>query len=238
MGRRRSVEELFAGRHFDREVIILCVRWYLGYKLSFRDLVEMMAERELDLAHTTILRWVRRFAPEFIKRWNRFGRSAGRSWRVDETYIKVRGEWTYLYRAVDKTGHTIDFRLSRTRDVAAAKAFFNKAIQQEGRPPHTITLDGYAASHRAVREMREGGPLPRRTKLRSSKYLNNLIEQDHRGIKFRTRPMLGFKNFESATITIAGIELLRRIRKDQFTLGSLRLKDQTVPALWNAVLAA
>ena len=88
MGRRRSVEELFAGRHFDREVIILCVRWYLGYKLSFRDLVEMMAERELDLAHTTIVRWVRRFAPEFIKRWNRFGRSAGRSWRVDETYIK------------------------------------------------------------------------------------------------------------------------------------------------------
>src|SRR5580658_6069388 len=119
MGRRRSVEELFAGRHFDREVIILCVRWYLGYELSFRDLVEMMAERELDLAHTTILRWVRRFAPEFIKRWNRFGRSAGRSWRVDETYIKVRGEWTY-------------FRLSRTRDVAAAKAFFKKAIQQEG----------------------------------------------------------------------------------------------------------
>jgi transposase-like protein len=87
MGRRRSVEELFAGRHFDREVIVLCVRWYLGYKLSFRDLVEMMAERELDLAHTTILRWVRRFAPEFIKRWNRFGRSAGRSWRVDETCI-------------------------------------------------------------------------------------------------------------------------------------------------------
>jgi len=152
--------------------------------------------------------------------------------------FKVRGEWTYLYRAVDKTGHTVDFRLSRTRDVAAAKAFFQKAIQQEGRPPHTITLDGYAASHRAVREMREGGPLPRRTKLGSSKYLNNLIEQDHRGIKFRTRPMLGFKNFESATITIAGIELLRRIRKDQFTLGSLRLKDHTVPALWNAVLAA
>ena len=238
MGRRRSVEELFAGRHFDREVIILCVRWYLGYELSFRDLVEMMAERELDLAHTTILRWVRRFAPEFIKRWNRFGRSAGRSWRVDETYIKVRGEWTCLYRAVDKAGHTVDFRLSRTRDVAAAKAFFKKAIRREGRPPHTITLDGYAASHRAVREMREDGPLPRCTKLRSSKYLNNLIKQDHRGIKFRTRPMLGFKNFESATIIIAGIELLRRIRKDHFTLGSLGLKDQTVPALWNAILAA
>jgi len=115
VGELNSIEELFRGRHFDREVIILCVRWYLRYKLSFRDLVEMMSERGLHLAHTTILRWVQRYAPEFIKRWNRFGRSAGRSWRVDETYIKVRGHWTYLYRAVDKCGQTIDFRLSSTR---------------------------------------------------------------------------------------------------------------------------
>ena len=113
MSKLSSLEKLFAGRHFDREVIILCVRWYLRYKLSFRDLVEMMAERGLNLAHTTILRWVGRYTPEFVKRWNRFGRTAGRSWRVDETYIKVRGHWTYLYRAGDKAGHTIDFRLSR-----------------------------------------------------------------------------------------------------------------------------
>jgi transposase-like protein len=238
MGRLSSIEELFAGRHFDREVIILCVRWYLRYKLSFRDLVEIMAERGLNLAHTTILRWVRRFAPEFIRRWNRFGISAGRSWRVDETYIKVRGEWTYLYRAVDKAGLTVDFRLSRTRNVAAAKAFFRKAVQHEGRSPQTITLDGYAASHRAVREIREDGLLSKRTRLRSSKYLNNLIEQDHRGIKFRTRPMLGFKNFESAAITIAGIELLRRIYKGQFMLDRFQFKRQAAPALWNAVLAA
>ena len=138
----------------------------------------------------------------------------------------------------DKAGYTIDFRLSRTRDVAAAKSFFKKAIRHEGRPPHTITLDGYAASHRAVREMREGGPLPRRTKLRSSKYLNNLIEQDHRGIKSRTRSHVGLQNFESATIPIAGIELLRRIGKDQFALGTLRRKHHTLPALWNAILAA
>jgi transposase-like protein len=130
-------------------VILLCVRWYLRYKLSFRDLVEMMAERGLQLAHTTILRWVRRYTAEFIKRWNRFGRCTRRSWRVDETYLKVRGAWTYLYRAVDKVGQTVDFGLSRTRDVAAAKAFFKKAIRYDGRPPHTITLDGYAASHRA-----------------------------------------------------------------------------------------
>ena len=196
----------------------------------------MMAERGLDLAHTTILRWVRRYTPELIKRWKRFARRAGCSWRVDETYIKVRGEWTYLYRAVDKVGHTVDFRLSRTRDVAAAKAFFNKAIRHEGRPPHTITLDGYAASHRAVREMQEDGRLPRRTKLRSSKYLNNLIEQDHRNIKSRTNVMLGFKRFRSAATTISGIELMHRIRKGQFDLCALGLKDTAAPSVWNAVL--
>src|SRR5450756_556142 len=192
----------------------------------------MMSERGLRVAHTTIMRWVQRFAPEFIKRWNRFGKSTGRSWRVDETYIKVRGEWTYLYRAVDKDGWTVDFRLSTRRDVEAAKAFFRKAIRHEGRPPLTITLDGYAASHRAVREMKTDGLLSRRT------YLNNLIEQDHCGIKSRTRPMLGFKNFSSAAITISGVELLRRIHKDQFSLNHLRLKDQAAPAIWNAVLAA
>jgi transposase-like protein len=238
VGKLRSMEELFSGRHFDREVIILCVRWYLRYKLSFRDLVEIMAERGVHVAHTTILRWVQHYAPEFIKRWNRFRKFSGKSWRVDETYIKVRGEWTYLYRAVDKAGQTVDFRLSKTRDVEAAKAFFRKAIRREGRPPQTITLDGYAASHRAVREMKNDGLLPGRTKLRSSKYLNNRIEQDHRGIKSRTRPMLGFKSFSTAAITIAGVELLRRIHKAQFSFGRLRLKDQAVPALWNAVLAA
>ena len=181
---------------------------------------------------------VRRFTPEFIKRWNRFGRPAGRSWRVDETYIKVRGELTYLYRAVDKAGHTVDFRLSRTRDVAAAKAFFKKAIRHEGRPPHTITIEGYAASHRAVREMREGGPLSRGTKLRSSRHLNNLIEQDHRGIKSRNPSHVGLQELRIRHITIAGLELLRRIRKDQFALGTLRLKGQTLSALWTAVLAA
>ena len=141
MGRLRNIESCLQDGTFDREVILLCVRWYLCYKLSFRDLVEMMVERGLQLAHTTILRWVRRYTPEFIKRWNCFCRCTGRSWRVDETYLKVRGEWTYLYRAVDKAGQTVDFRLSRTRDVAAAKAFFKKAIRYDGRPPHTITLD-------------------------------------------------------------------------------------------------
>jgi transposase-like protein len=131
VGKPRSIEGLFVGRHFDREVIILCVRWYLRYKLSLRDLVEMMAERGLHLRTTTILRWVRRYAPELIKRWSRFDRPVGRSWRVDETYIKVRGQWVYLYRAVDKAGQTVDFQLSSRRNVAAAKAFFKKAIRHE-----------------------------------------------------------------------------------------------------------
>ena len=214
----KAVAELFEGRHFDREVIILCVRWYLRLKLSLRDLV--------------------RYAPEFEKRWRRFARAVGRSWRVDETYVKIRGEWRYLYRAVDRAGRTVDFRLSRRRDVAAAKAFFRKAIKSQQCCPRTITLDGYAASHRAVRELKADGWLPANTKLRSSKYLNNLIEQDHRGVKQRIAVMLGFKEFRNAAITIAGIELLQRIRKGQFGLGRLGVQGQAAPEVWNAVLGA
>ena len=120
----------------------------------------------------------------------------------------------------------------------AAKAFFRKAVKSQASAPTTITLDGYAASHRAVRELKATGHLAANTNLRSSKYLNNLIEQDHRGVKLRIGPMLGFKRFRTAATTIAGIELLRRIHKGQFNLGRLRLKDRSTPAVWNAVLAA
>ncbi|HEY8071609.1 MAG TPA: IS6 family transposase [Methylocystis sp.] len=232
------IDELFKGRHFDRARIILCVRWYLRLKLSYRDLVETMAERGVYLAHTTIMRWIQRFVPEFEKRWNRFAYKAGRSWRVDETCVKIKGRWTYLYRAVDSDGKTIDFLLRANRDVAAAKAFFQRAFKSQGRLPRAITLDGYQASHRAAREFlgehRRGG----RTEARSSKYLNNLIEQDHRSLKLRLGPMLGFKRFRRASITIAGIELMYRIRKGQFTLSKLRTTGKTAPEIWNAVLAA
>ena len=238
MAKLPDVDGLFDGRHFDREIIVLCVRWYLRFKLSFRDLAEMMAERGLSMAHTTIMRWVHHYVPEFERRWNQFARPVGPLWRVDETYVKIRGKWVYLYRAVDRDGKTVDFRLSIRRDVTAAKAFFCKAIKVQGALPRTITLDGYAASHRAVRDMQAGGQLPTDTKLRSSKYLNNLIEQDHRGVELRIGPMLGFKRFETAAITIAGIELLRRIHKGQFNLRRLRLKGRSASAIWNAVLAA
>jgi len=233
-----SVDDLFKGRHFDREIIILCVRWYLRYKLSFRDLVEMMAERGLSLAHTTIMRCIQRYVPEFEKRWNRFARQTGGSWRVDETYVKIKGCWTYLYRAVDKAGKTVDFLLRAKRDVASAKAFFRRAFKSQGRLPQKITLDGYQAAHRAAHEVLKQHHGGARTKIRSSKYLNNLIEQDHRSVKLRIAPMLGLKRFRNASIIIAGIELMHRIRKGQFKLARLRIKNNGAAEIWNAVLAA
>ena len=143
-----NIDDLFEGRHFDREIIILCVRWYLRFKLNFRDLVEMMGERGLYLAHTSIMRWIQRYAPKFEKCWNRFAYRVGASWRVDETYVKIKGCWTYLYRAVDKEGKTVDFLLRAKRDVAAAKAFFRRAFKSQGRLPRAITLDGYQAAQR------------------------------------------------------------------------------------------
>ena len=150
----------------------------------------MMADRGVTLAHTTILRWIQHYLPEFEKRWSRNARPIGGSWRMEEKYIKVRGRWVYLYRAVDKAGRTVDFFLSRNRDVNAAKAFLRSAMKKT-RKPTKITLDAYAASHRAVREMKEAGELPQRVRVRSSQYLNNLIEQDQRRVKQRIRPMVG-----------------------------------------------
>jgi transposase-like protein len=196
-----------------------------------------MTERGVVLAHTTILRWVQRYVPEFEKRWNRYARSVNGSWRCDETYVKVKGRWTYLYRAVDKHGRTVDFLLSERRDVAAAKRFFRKAIR-DNRTPRVITLDAYAASHRAIRELKSEGHLSRRVRVRSSKYLNNVVEQDHRRVKQRIGPMLGFKRFDTATITISGIELAEKIKKAQFTTGKLAKRSATAAAIWAAVLAS
>lgn len=229
--------ELFKGRHFDQEIVVLCIRWYLSYKLSYRDLVAMMSERGIAMAHTTILRWVQHYSPEFEKRWRRYARPVGVSWRCDETYIKVKGRWVYLYRAVDKAGKTVDFYLSRNRDVNAAKAFLQKAMKNH-RVPAKITLDAYAASHRAVAELRAQGKLPKRVQVRSSKYLNNIIEQDHRRIKQRVRPMLGLKSFRTAAVVIGGVELAEKIKKGQFKIGKLGGPKAPMPEIWRAALAA
>ena len=231
------VEELVRGRHFDHEIVVLCVRWYLSYKLSYRDLVAMMGERGIDLAHTTILRWVQHYTPEFEKRWDRFARMVGGSWRMDETYIRVKGEWLYLYRAVDKSGKTVDFYLSRRRDVNAARAFLHKAMKGQ-RLPTKITLDAYAASHRAVADLKESGELPKRVRIRTSKYLNNMIEQDHRRVKHRLAPMLGLKSFRTAAVVISGIELAEKIKKEQFKMGKLGGTTARMPEIWRAALAA
>jgi transposase-like protein len=229
---------LFHGRHFDRPTIILCVRWRLTYKLSSRDLAEMMAERGVDVSHTTILRWVQRYVPEFEKKWSRYAQPVGSSWRVDETDIRVRGRWTYLYRAVDKQGLTVDFLLSEHRDIAAAKGFFTRAPKQHG-APQSITLDGYPATHSAITEPQASGVLPPQTKIWTSKYLNNLIEQDHRRVKQRIYPMLGFKSFGNAAITISGSELVQKIKKGQFDTARIMAgAGATIADIWEMVIAA
>jgi transposase-like protein len=227
---------LFKRCHFDGTIILLCVRWYLTYKLSYRDLGEIMAERGVDVAHTTILRWVQRYVPEFEKRWQRYARPVGTSWRVDETYIRVKGKWVYLYRAVDKEGQTVDFLLSERRDRAAAKRFFQHAIEKRG-VPQKITLDGYAAAHAAVAELQEEEALPADRPVRTNRYLNNVVEQDHRRVKQRVRPMLGFKRFDHAAVTITGIELVHQIQKGQFDLSALCSPEARAPHAWEAVLA-
>ena len=220
MPRHRRRDPIFRYRHYEDDFILLCVRWYVTYRLSLRDLAEIMAERGLELHPSTIWRWVQRFMPEFEKRWKRLARPVGCSWRCDETYILVRGRWCYLYRAVDKLGRTVDFRLSKTRDIAAATAFFRKALVTVGtRGPRKITLDGHRPTHRALRLLRRERPAWRRVRVRTSRYLNNIVEQDHRAVKRRCAAMHGLKSFAAAAITIAGIELAHRIRKRQFALG-------------------
>jgi transposase-like protein len=172
-----SAQDLFKGRHFYREIIMLCVRWYLAFKLSSRDLVQMMAERGIALAHTTILRWVQRYVPELEKRWSRYALPVGTFWRVDETYLKVKGQWVYLYRAWIKRAAPLILFLSKRRDMATARRFFSRATKQHG-APRVMTLHGYATSHRAVAKLKAVGTLPYRLQVHSRKYLNNVIEQD------------------------------------------------------------
>jgi transposase, IS6 family len=219
---------------------LLCVRWYVRYALSYRDLEEMMRERGLHVDHTTIFRWVQSYAPELEKRCRPHLKACNDSWRVDETYIKVKKVWMYLYRAVDSDGNTLEFLLSPTRDAQAAKRFFLKALhstagsaphvhaveEQVAQPtavdPNTTTLaprvsavDKNAAYPRAIADLKAIGALPEPVELRQVKYLNNLIEQDHRFIKRLVKPGMGFFSFETAWRTLQGYEVMNMVRKGQ-----------------------
>jgi transposase, IS6 family len=213
---RRNRLALFKGRHFESEMIVLCVRWYLRFGLSFRDLEERMAERNLNVDHVTIWRWVQRYAPELNRRCRPELRPTNRSWRVDETYIRVAGQWTYLYRAVDSAGDTIDFLLSPKRDAPAAKRFIQKALRSPGRArPRVINVDGNPSYPKVIAELKQHRELGRRCRCRPVRYLNNIVEQDHRAIKRRVRASQGFRSLRAAQRTIQGIETVNMIRKGQ-----------------------
>jgi transposase-like protein len=231
----------FKWRHFEAEIILLCVRWYLRYSLSYRDLEEMMLERGLQVDHTTIYRWVQHYAPEMDKRSRPHLKACNDSWRVDETYIKVKKVWMYLYRAVDSEGNTLEFLLSPTRDAQAAKRFFLKALHSpagsaphvhsveaqgaEANPaadpnitalaPRVINVDKNAAYPKALANLKAIGALPEAVELRQVKYLNNIVEQDHRFIKRRVKPGLGFFSLETAWRTLQGYEVMHMVRKGQ-----------------------
>lgn len=216
--RSQGRNPLFAKRWFSDETIIPCVRWYLRFRLSYRDLVSLVAELGVAVAPSTILRWVVRSSPEFVRRWEPCEMAVGGSWRADETEVKVKGAWMFLYRAVDAQGRTVASYLSRTRDPKAARLFFRQALRRHGQP-RSITLDGFEPSHWALRrreirnELTRLGPHP--VKIRSSKYLNTGVDQDHRRLKFRVAAMRSFQSFPNARQVLAGIELIQKLKKGQ-----------------------
>ncbi|MBC7414156.1 MAG: IS6 family transposase [Herminiimonas sp.] len=209
--------------HYPTEVMLVCVRWYVAYPLSLRHLEESMAERGVAVDHSTIHRWAIKMLPALAAICRRRKRPVRTSWRMDETYIKVAGLWKYLYRTVDKSGDTVYFLLRAKRAHAAARAFFERAIGLHDMP-EKITIHKSGANTAAIVSIQADSGLT--IVLRQSKYLNNIVEQDHRTIKRVTRPMLGFKTFRCARIIIAGIETMHLIRKGQLA----DIKDQTSSA--------
>ena len=195
---------------FPIDVILVCIRWYAAYPLSYRHLEEIMQERGVFVDHSSINRWAIRFLPLLEKMFCKHKRPVGGSWRMDETYIKVKGVWKYLYRAVDKEGKTVDFLLTARRDKAAAMRFFDKAMKASG-VPEKVTMDKSGANKAAMDEINAGRQTP--IVVLQVKYLNNIVEQDHRAIKRVTRPMLNFKSFRTARNVLAGIELMHMIGK-------------------------
>ena len=208
----KELRKVIKRMHYPLEVMLTCVRWYATYPLSFRHIDEIMAERGVCVDHATVHRWALKILPVLAAVIRRRKRTVGLSWRMDETYIKVAGQWKYLYRAVDRDGDTIDFLLRARRDHAAAWQFLERAIGLHG-VPEKITIDKSGANTAAILSVNEDSGAS--IKLRQDKYLNNVVEQDHRAIKRIVRPMLGFKSFNCARALIAGIETVHMIKKGQ-----------------------
>ena len=206
----------FKWRHFQAEIILLNVRWYCRYPLSYRNLEEMMLERGVEVDHSTINRWVLRYSPELDQRCRPHLKLTNDSWRVDETYVKVKKQWKYLYRAVDSKGNTLDFLLTAKRDTNAAKRFFIKTLKgTHTQDPRVINVDKNPSYPPAIEQLKNSGTLPEETELRQVKYLNNMVEQDHRGFKHLINPGMSFGSFNSARRTIKGYEAMNMIRKGQ-----------------------
>jgi len=200
---------IFKWRQTAPELILCAVRWYLRYSLSLRDVEELLAERGLEADHTTIWRWVQRYGPELEQRLRHHLKPTNRSWRVDETYIRVQGRWCYLYRAIDSTGATIDFLLSALRDAAAAKRLLRRALSNLSHPqPRVINTDKARLYGAAIAAVKSEGTLHRRCRHRPVQYLNNILEQDHRAIKRRVKAKQSFREFHAARRTIEGYEAM------------------------------
>ena len=209
----------FKGRHYQGLIILGCVRWYWKYGISYRDLEEMMLERGVEVDHTTLYRWIQYYAPLLEKKLRSYFRpSFSSSWRVDETYIRVKGKWVYLYRAVDKHGRTIDFYLSATRNAKAAKRFLGKALKNlsKGSYPYAINTDKAPTYGLAIAMLKKEGKCPETVIHRQVKYLNNIVESDHGKLKRLIKPTLGFKSMKTAYATIKGFEVMRMFKKRQF----------------------
>lgn len=207
----------FKGSHYPKAVILYAVFFYVRYGVSYRDLEEIMAERGVEVDHATLNRWVVKYAPLIADAAQQCKAETARSWRMDETYIKVKGKWTYLYRAVDRDGQTLDFMLSERRDEAAATKFFGRTIERNGWPDKVV-IDKSGANQAGLDNMNIALVLIGwcwLVEVLQVKYLNNVIEQDHRFIKKITRPMMGFKSIDAARATLDGIEAAHMIRKGQ-----------------------
>lgn len=206
---------MFKWRHYFPAIILRCVRWYCRYSLSYRDVEELTQERGLRVDHSTIYRWVQAYALQLEKRCRPHLRPTSDSWRVDEVYVNIKGRGRWLYRAVDKQGDTLDFLLCAKRDTKAAKRFFRKTLNAcNSTTPRVINADKHKAYPPAFAELQQEKTLPQTTELRQNKYLNNVIEQDHRFLQRLIKPELGFKSF-TARRTITGYEVIHMLRKGQ-----------------------